>query len=45
LCGWAFFDEPVTLTTMAGTALIVGGSLVAARAKPKLVEHTEITTA
>lgn len=45
ICGWAFFGEPVTLTTLAGTALIVGGSLVAARTKPKLVEHTEITAA
>lgn len=45
ICGWAFFAEPVTVTTLAGTALIVGGSLVAARTKPKLVEHTEITAA
>ncbi|MGC1468328.1 MAG: DMT family transporter, partial [Sphingorhabdus sp.] len=29
LFGWVFFNEPVTLTTLIGTALIVGGSLIA----------------
>lgn len=32
--GWLFFGEPVTLPVLAGTALIVCGSLIAARAKP-----------
>lgn len=32
--GWLFFSEPVTLPVLAGTALIVTGSLIAARAKP-----------
>jgi S-adenosylmethionine uptake transporter len=32
--GWLFFSEPVTLPVLAGTALIVCGSLIAARAKP-----------
>ncbi len=32
--GWLFFAEPVTLSVLAGTALIVTGSLIAARAKP-----------
>ncbi len=31
--GWLFFSEPVTLPVLAGTALIVCGSLIAARAK------------
>jgi S-adenosylmethionine uptake transporter len=34
LFGWMFFAEPVTVWTVAGTALIVAGSLVAARVKP-----------
>ena len=34
LFGWLFFAEPVTLPVLAGTALIVTGSLIAARAKP-----------
>lgn len=32
--GWLFFAEPVTLPVLLGTALIVTGSLIAARAKP-----------
>ncbi len=35
LFGWMFFAEPVTLPVIAGTALIVTGSLIAARAKPE----------
>ncbi len=35
--GWLFFAEPVTLPVLAGTALIVTGSLIAARAKPEPV--------
>lgn len=34
LFGWLFFSEPVTLPVLAGTALIVCGSVIAARAKP-----------
>ena len=34
--GWYFFEENVTLPTIIGTVLIVAGSLVAARAKPKV---------
>lgn len=33
ICGWLFFDEAVTLPTLAGTVLIVAGCLIAARAK------------
>ena len=45
LFGWLFFDEPVTATTLIGTALIVGGSLIAARVKPSTVNHVEIASA
>ena len=34
LFGWLFFAEPVTLPVLAGTALIVASSIIAARAKP-----------
>lgn len=34
LFGWWFFGEEVTATTLAGTALIVGGCLLAARRRP-----------
>lgn len=36
LFGWIFFGEAVTLTTLAGTTLIITGSLLAARAKAKI---------
>ncbi len=42
--GWLFFSEPVTLPVLAGTALIVFGSLIAARAKPEPVNQVEIAT-
>ncbi|MCC6477685.1 MAG: DMT family transporter [Sphingomonadaceae bacterium] len=45
LFGWLFFSEPVTMTTLVGTALIVSGSLVAARVKPSAVNHVEIASA
>jgi S-adenosylmethionine uptake transporter len=43
LFGWLFFAEPATPTTLIGTALIVAGSLVAARAKPQNTDHVEMT--
>jgi S-adenosylmethionine uptake transporter len=42
--GWLFFSEPVTLPVLAGTALIVCGSLIAARAKPEPVGQVEVAT-
>ncbi len=42
--GWLFFEEPVTWPVLVGTALIVGGSLIAARAKPVPVNQVEIAT-
>ena len=42
--GWLFFAEPVTLPVILGTALIVSGSLIAARAKPEPVSQVEIAT-
>lgn len=42
--GWAFFAEPVTGWTIAGTGLIVAGSLVAARVKPQTTPQVEIAT-
>jgi S-adenosylmethionine uptake transporter len=42
--GWYFFQEPVTVWTVAGTALIASGSLVAARAKPTPVNHVEMAS-
>ena len=42
--GWLFFAEPVTLPVLLGTALIVGGSLIVARAKPVPVNQVEVAT-
>ncbi len=43
--GWLFFAEPLTFPVLAGTALIVTGSLIAARAKPQpTVNQVEIAT-
>jgi S-adenosylmethionine uptake transporter len=44
LWGYLFFGEPLTLTTLAGTALIVTGCLVAAHGSRRAAElsHTEI---
>lgn len=42
--GWLFFAEPVTFPVLAGTALIVCGSLIAARAKPVPVNQVEIAS-
>ncbi len=44
LLGWLFFDEAVTGWTIAGTALIVAGSLVAARVKPVPVNQVEMAS-
>ncbi len=44
LFGWLFFTEPVTVWTVAGTALIVAGSLVAARVKPHPVNQVEMAS-
>ncbi len=44
LFGWLFFAEPVTVWTVAGTALIVTGSLVAARVKPHPVNQVEMAS-
>jgi S-adenosylmethionine uptake transporter len=43
LFGWLVFSEAVTLATLAGTALIVAGCLVAARQDPDHVDHVETT--
>jgi S-adenosylmethionine uptake transporter len=42
--GWLFFAEPVTVWTISGTALIVAGSLVAARVKPDPVNQVEMAS-
>ncbi len=44
LFGWMFFAEPVTIWTVVGTALIVAGSLVAARVKPSPVNQVEMAS-
>lgn len=41
IMGWLAFDEELTLTTVAGAALIVAGCLVAARARPAEPPHVE----
>jgi S-adenosylmethionine uptake transporter len=43
LFGWLVFAEKITLATLAGTALIVVGCLVAARQQPDHVDHIETT--
>jgi S-adenosylmethionine uptake transporter len=43
LLGWLVFAEAVTLPTVAGTALIVLGCLVAARQETDHVDHVETT--
>lgn len=43
LFGWLAFGEVLTLVTLAGTALIVVGCLLAARQHPDDVEHVEST--
>lgn len=41
ILGWVFFHEPVSWTTMAGAVLIIGGCLIASRARPKLAKPIE----
>ena len=41
--GWIIFSEPVSLYTVAGAALIVGGCLIAARRKPAVPPEIEAT--
>ena len=40
--GWLFFREPITLTTIAGTILIVAGCILATR-RDRKVAHVETT--
>lgn len=39
LFGWLVFDERLSLYTLAGAALIVGGCVAAARRKPETMAH------
>lgn len=41
LFGWVFFGEALTVTTLIGTALIVTGSVIAARRQPTLTDDHE----
>jgi S-adenosylmethionine uptake transporter len=43
ITGYYVFDEHLTATTVLGTALIIAGSIIAARAKPAPIPNTEIT--
>ncbi len=45
ILGWVFFREPVSGTTLAGAALIIGGCLIASRARPKLAAPVEAAAA
>ena len=42
--GWVVFREPVSFYTIAGAGLIVGGCLLAARAKAKVPGEVEVAT-
>jgi S-adenosylmethionine uptake transporter len=42
--GWIMFREPVSLYTMAGAVMIVGGCLLAARAKARVPAEIEVAT-
>lgn len=42
--GWLVFAETLTVSTLAGTALIVLGCLIAARQEPSRIDHVESTT-
>ncbi|AUW56940.1 EamA family transporter [Sphingobium sp. SCG-1] len=41
IMGWLFFAERLTITTLAGTVLIVTGCLIAARRDPQITAHVE----
>ena len=41
ILGWVFFHEKVGWTTLAGASLIIGGCLIASRAKPRLAKPIE----
>lgn len=41
IMGWLFFQEPLTVVTIAGTLLIVAGCWMAARGQPAPAEHVE----
>ncbi len=43
LFGWLVFEEKVTVTTVAGTALIVIGCLITARQQTDHIDHVEST--
>lgn len=43
-CGWIVFDERVSLYTLAGAAMIVGGCVIAARSKIDAPGEVEILT-
>jgi drug/metabolite transporter (DMT)-like permease len=43
-CGWIVFREPVSIYTIAGAALIVGGCIFAARSKMKAPGEVEVAT-
>jgi len=42
--GWLVFHEPVSLYTLAGASLIVGGCIIAARTKVKVPGEVEVAT-
>ena len=42
--GWVMFAEPVSLYTLAGAAMIVGGCVIAARATVKVPGEVEVAT-
>jgi S-adenosylmethionine uptake transporter len=42
--GWIVFREPVSLYTVAGAVLIVGGCIIAARGKVKVPGEVEVAT-
>ncbi|MDX3909198.1 MAG: DMT family transporter [Sphingobium sp.] len=41
IMGWLFFSERLTVATLGGTVLIVGGCLIAARRNPQIAAHVE----
>ena len=44
ILGWIFFSEPVGWWTLAGAALIIGGCMLASRARPKLAQPIEVAS-